>query len=149
MVPGIPPWHAYCIEGAMPKGMHILLADDETAFRFSASIALRGAGYRVSVARNGREAFSRIVKARDAGDPVRVLVTDQQMPEMTGLELISLLREEGIRIPIVVVSAYADPPGVPGSQHGDIRELIEKPIEPGALVACLKRVSVSGAGRPA
>ncbi len=68
----------------MCRGMHVLLADDEAAFRFSASVVLRGAGYRVTVARDGREAFTRIVEARTAGDPVQYPVTDQVMPEVTG-----------------------------------------------------------------
>jgi CheY-like chemotaxis protein len=122
--------------------MHILLADDEAGFRFSASVALRGAGYRVSVARDGREAFTRIVEARTVGDPVQILVTDQQMPEMTGMELVGLLRAWGIRIPVVVVTAYRGLSPAPGSCTGSISELIEKPIGPEELVACLKRVAV-------
>jgi two-component system alkaline phosphatase synthesis response regulator PhoP len=126
---------------AMNRRMHILLADDETAFRFSASVALRGAGYRVSVAKNGREAFSRIMKSHADGDPVQVLVTDQQMPEMTGTELASLLHDRGIRIPVVVVTAFHDRHAAPGFPPGAIDELIEKPIEPEDLVACLNRVT--------
>jgi len=121
--------------------MHILLADDEPGFRFSVSVALRGAGYRVTVAMDGREAFSRILEARAAGDPVRILVTDQQMPEITGMELVGLLRAWGIRIPVVVVTAYHDIPPVSGSSPGGIHELMEKPIAPEDLVACLKRVA--------
>jgi CheY-like chemotaxis protein len=121
--------------------MHILLADDESDFRFSASVALRGAGYRVTVARDGREAFTRIVEARATGDPVHILVTDQQMPGMTGTELVAVLCDMGINIPAVVVTAYRDLRPVPGSCPGRISELIEKPIEPEDLVACLKRVA--------
>jgi len=121
--------------------MHILLADDETGFRFSASIALRGAGYRVTVARDGREAFARIMQARATGDPVQILVTDQQMPGMTGTELVGLLRAWGIQIPVVVVTASRNLSPGPGSCPGSISELIEKPIEPQDLVACLKRVA--------
>lgn len=127
----------------MRQGMHILLADDEPGFRFSASVALRGAGYRVTVARDGREAFTRIVEARAAGDPVQVLVTDQVMPEVTGMELVGLLRDWGIRIPVVVVTAYHGLPPVPGSPPGSLNELIEKPIEPEDLVACMERVALA------
>lgn len=121
--------------------MHILLADDEPGFRFSASVALRGAGHRVTVARDGREAFTRIVEARTSADPVQIVVTDQQMPEMTGTELAGLLRAWGIRIPVVVVTAYHGLSPAPGSSPGSISEFINKPIEPEDLVACLKRVA--------
>lgn len=121
--------------------MHILLADDESGFRFSASVALKGAGYRVTVAKDGREAFARIVEARAAGDPVHILVTDQRMPGMTGMELVAALRNRGIEIPAVVVTAFHDPSSGPGTLPGSISELIEKPIEPEDLVACLKRVA--------
>lgn len=124
--------------------MHILIADDEADFRFSASAALRGAGYRVTVARDGREAFTRVVETRAAGDPVQILVTDQQMPEMTGTELVGLLRDWGIRIPVVLVTAYRGFPPVPGASSGNIRKLLEKPIEPEDLIACLKSVAAPG-----
>ena len=123
--------------------MHVLIADDEPAFLFSASVVLRGAGYRVTVARDGREAFARIVEARIAGDPVQILVTDQVMPEVTGTELIGLLRDWGIQIPVVVVTAYRGLPPVPGSSPGSLNVFIEKPIEPEDLVACMQRVSVA------
>ena len=123
--------------------MHVLLADDEPAFRFSASVVLRGAGYRVTVARDGREAFARIVEARTAGDPVQILVTDQVMPEVSGTELIGLLRDWGIQIPVVVVTGYRGLPPVPGSSPGSLNELIEKPIEPEDLIACMERVAVA------
>ena len=125
----------------MNRGMHILLADDESAFRFSASVALRKAGYRVSVARNGREAFSRIMEFQADGDPVHLLVTDHQMPEMTGTELVLLLRKRGNRIPVVVVTAHSDMYPLSVSPPGDISELLEKPIGPEELIACLNRVT--------
>jgi len=129
----------------MNRGMHVLIADDESDFRFSASVALRGAGYRVTAAADGREAFARILEARAARDPVEILVTDQQMPEMTGTELVGLLRDWGIRIPVVLVTAYQGFLPVPGASSGDIRILLEKPIEPEDLIACLKKVAAPGA----
>lgn len=125
----------------MNRGKHILLADDETGFRFSASVALRGAGYRVTVAKDGREAFDRIVEARAGGDPVHILVTDQQMPGMTGTELVAVLRDRGIAIPAVIVTAFHDQFHGAGPHPGSISELIEKPIGPEELVACLERVA--------
>jgi CheY-like chemotaxis protein len=125
----------------MDRGMHILLADDESGFRFSASVALRGAGYRVTVAKDGLEALARIVEALAVGDPVHILVTDQQMPGMTGTELVAVLCDRGIEIPSVVVTAYHDRPPGPNPRPESISELIEKPIEPEDLVACLKRVA--------
>lgn len=119
-----------------------MLADDEAGFRYSASVALRGAGYRVTVAADGREAFARIVEAQVEGDPVQILVTDQMMPKVTGAELVDLLRARGIRIPVVFITAYRDLPSGTCSHPGCICELVEKPIEPENLVACLKRVTL-------
>jgi CheY-like chemotaxis protein len=127
----------------MQQGMHVLIADDESDFLFSASIALRGAGYRVTVARSGREAFARILEARAKGDPVRVLVTDQQMPGMIGTELADCLRERGFEMPMVIVTAFRDVSMDAHVRPGSFNELMEKPIEPEALVSCLKRVAAA------
>ena len=124
----------------MVRSQHILFADDEGGFRFSASVALRAAGYRVTTARDGQEALELAVEARMSGNPVQILVTDQQMPGMTGTELVRALRDRGFRFPVVVITGWAGlSAGI--SLHGEgIREVVEKPIGPEDLVACVERI---------
>lgn len=81
---------------------HVLCADDDlVCLKLHASI-LRWAGYEAETAKDGKEAFDRIVAA-----PAHFacVISDHQMPEMTGLELARRLRVASITVPIIVASA--------------------------------------------
>jgi len=124
----------------MGSGKNILLADDESGFLFAASVALRVAGYRVTVARDGREALERLADAQATGVPVDLLVTDQQMPGMTGTELIAALHDRGLDVPVAIVTGCGESPSSPVFGNGGFRGFIEKPLLPGDLVAFLGRI---------
>ncbi len=84
----------------------VLIVDDEDLFRCSASEVLQTAcpHYTVLQAANGREALDQI----EAG-PVDVIITDIAMPVMDGLELLLILRNQGSRRPVIVVTAFGNP----------------------------------------
>ena len=72
------------MEGPPPK---VLVVDDQFTVRELQRSILEAAGYRVETARDGREALARVT-----GEPdVALVVTDVEMPEMDGIEL--LLRD--------------------------------------------------------
>ena len=124
----------------MGHSPHVLLAEDEGGFRFSASVALRAAGYRVTTARDGAEALERALDARARGNPVQILVTDQQMPGMTGTELVRALHDRGFWFPMVVVTGWARSSAELTLAGAGIREVVEKPVRPQDLVTCLERI---------
>jgi CheY-like chemotaxis protein len=92
--------------------LRLLVVDDEPALRTSLSIVLRELGYDVRSAENGFSALSEIRKA--APD---ILISDLNMPGMSGFELLSIVRRRYPAIPVVAMSgAFADsaiPDGVP------------------------------------
>lgn len=85
----------------------MLLVDDEADTRAMLEMWLSEQGFAVSVAANGIEALARTEE--QAPD---VIVTDQCMPRMTGLELCSALRGRAKtrHIPIILYSGHALPP---------------------------------------
>lgn len=85
-------------------GGFILVAEDDVDARAAIRDALEYAGYSVLEAQNGREALS-VVFAGSAVD-VRLIITDLNMPEMSGSELMRILASYTrlSRIPILVVT---------------------------------------------
>jgi len=69
----------------MPKT--ILIVDDSASMRQLVSFALKDAGYEVMDAVNGKDALGKL-----NGGKVDMVVTDLNMPEMDGIELIKQLR---------------------------------------------------------
>jgi two-component system chemotaxis sensor kinase CheA len=78
----------------------VLVVDDQFTVRELQRSILEAAGYDVKTARDGREALTSITS-----DPsVELVVTDVQMPEMDGIELLRAIRESS-SLPVVMVTA--------------------------------------------
>lgn len=112
----------------------ILLVDDEPDFLFSASVALRKAGYDVMEAGNGREALGRVLEARGASEPFSLIVTDIRMPLMSGLELVDELQRIGISVPVVAITGFGDKSLAADLEARGCVEYLEKPFKPEELV---------------
>jgi two-component system, OmpR family, alkaline phosphatase synthesis response regulator PhoP len=80
---------------------HIVMCDDELPILRAAEIKLTRAGFRVTCCNDGQEALEAI--ARERPD---MLLTDCQMPRLSGLELIERLRSqpETVDLPIMMLT---------------------------------------------
>jgi DNA-binding response OmpR family regulator len=65
-----------------------LVVDDEVHIRTSLSVLLRDAGYRVTIAEDGREVLSISSNANRCSEPIQLLLTDVRMPGLNGLQFI-------------------------------------------------------------
>jgi len=79
----------------------ILVVDDEPHSLFGICQILTEEGYRVITAQTGREALDRL-----KSDPVDMIVTDERMPDLSGMELLSEVKLTDPNIPIIVITAY-------------------------------------------
>jgi len=81
-----------------------LVVDDSMLIRYTVCRFLEERGFTVESATNGAEAVQMLNRLRPA-----LVVTDMQMPQMTGSELITVLKSkpETERIPIIIVAARA------------------------------------------
>lgn len=79
----------------------VLLLDDDAAFRGLVRPALEARGLTVLEARKGRDALHLLA----TGDP-SVLIVDGLLPDTTGLRWIEKIRQQGVTLPIVFVSAF-------------------------------------------
>jgi CheY-like chemotaxis protein len=99
---------------AAPPGgrgsLTILAVDDDALVLMSTSAMIEDLGYSVLEATSGRQALTIM---RD-GASVDLVITDQQMPDMTGVELAVMLKQEWPNLPVVLATGYNDlPPGSP------------------------------------
>jgi DNA-binding response OmpR family regulator len=78
----------------------VLIVDDDSAIRSMLALALEDEGYDVATAKNGLEALQQLLTR-----PFSLVLLDLQMPVMDGLTLAQQLREQGVRVPIVLMSA--------------------------------------------
>lgn len=83
----------------MGQRSKILVVDDDGDARECVRAALAHAGFAVDTARDGLEALTRL-----AATPADLVLTDYQMPGMSGLDLICGLRARGHATPVVLLT---------------------------------------------
>lgn len=112
----------------------ILVVDDEREILFSLRGLLRR-DFEVFTAESGAEAL-RILQEH----PIHVILTDQRMPEMTGVELLSRARGDYPQAVRIVFTGYADIKSVVDAiNKGQIYRYLTKPWDPDELIAVLRR----------
>ncbi len=117
----------------------ILVVDDHARARESMAEILRHAGYDVQCCASAREALQAV--AKQAFD---VILTDLQMPGMTGLELIAELQKRKHNAQVVMVTAYASvATAVEAMRHGAF-DYIEKPFDIDQLEQLVARAIKQG-----
>jgi CheY-like chemotaxis protein len=113
----------------------VLVADDDEDTRALVSATLGDEGYDVVTASTGREA-SRILENLSmiawSLDVIDLVLADVRMPEMTGEELVALLRKARWPVPVVLMTAYADDAMREHARAFDV-VLLEKPLSPRRL----------------
>ena len=93
------------VTGAGPP--RVLLVEDDVDMRELLAASLRDTGYDVEEAIDGRDGLAAILR-----EPPALLITDCNMPNMSGNELVEILAlDERLRlIPAIVMSALKQPP---------------------------------------
>jgi DNA-binding response OmpR family regulator len=79
--------------------LHILVVDDERAALRLITTALAGSGYRVDAAENGDVAWKALQSKR-----YDLLITDNSMPIVTGVELVKKVRGARIALPVIMAT---------------------------------------------
>lgn len=109
----------------------VLIADDEIHIIHVVSIKLRNNGYEVISAENGADAFA--LACEENPD---IIVTDFQMPGMTGLELVRQLRQNEATkdTPVIMLTARDFAVEEGEKEQLQISELLSKPFSPKELL---------------
>jgi FixJ family two-component response regulator len=105
--------------------VRILIVDDETNVRLNYRITLETEGYEIFEAGSAALALEELVEGSFA-----VAILDLRMPEMDGLELLAKMREVGITVPAIIVTAYSDVPNAVKAMKLGAIDFLQKPLRP-------------------
>lgn len=115
-------------ESLKPKTV-MVVDDDESVLSFL-SFSLKGEGFTVLEARNAEGAL-RLLNSKDPD----LILLDIMLPQMDGFTMCKALRENDrfSNVPILFITAYADPSSLQKTADAGAQGLIEKPIMFGEL----------------
>ena len=108
--------------------MKFLVVDDFSTMRRIVVNSLQRIGFGDTVeAGDGQEALARF------DDSVKFVITDWNMPNMTGTELARALRERGEQVPILMVTARSVREDIIEAMEAGVNNYIVKPFTPQIL----------------
>lgn len=123
----------------MLEKKHIFLVEDELHLRLTLTLILRKAGFQVTAAEDGNKALKQLQELQNKPGKVDLLVTDIQMPGLTGIEIIDGIRKMNLDIPCLVITGYGNKDTVIELMRKGCSEYLDKPFEPEEF---LKRVNI-------
>ncbi len=115
----------------------ILIVDDEKSILFSTGELLSGCGYEVSTFLNPKAALAAFIKEPDRWE---LMVTDMNMPQMTGDELALEVMAVRPGFPVILCTGYSDRISEERARALGIRRFIQKPLVGGDLTHQIRRV---------
>jgi DNA-binding NtrC family response regulator len=113
----------------------ILVVDDEDIIRESLSYILRKEKYEVEEAANGRIAFEMLKESS-----YDLMITDLEMPEMKGIELLDELKKVNLQTNTIVITAYGSMETAIAALRSGASDYILKPVEFDELLIKVKKL---------
>ncbi|MBA7604266.1 Response regulator MprA [subsurface metagenome] len=119
-------------KGGMMK--KVLIVDDDPNIRLIFKETLKMDGYNVVTASTGIKALELMLE-----DNFNLLILDIKMPDIHGLEVLSLIRESGNNIPIIICTAFEGMKDDFVIKSSNIFEYLVKPVDLKILSALVKK----------
>ena len=113
----------------------ILVVDDEDIIRESLSFILKKEGYAVEEAENGKAAYNKLLE-----QPFELVITDIEMPQMKGTQLIEEIKKLNIQTSIIVITAFGSLDTAITALRNGAADYILKPVEFDELLIKVKRL---------
>jgi DNA-binding response OmpR family regulator len=136
-----------CLASAMGSRIQnparILIVDDDPALRELHSIILKSQNYAVATAPHGAEGLRLL-----ATGSYDLILTDRNMPQVDGVELIRRVRATGNRIPVVMVSGSLADSSLPDDVAPEVAAALPKPALSEQILAAVAFALRNSPGNP-
>jgi len=122
------------MNSAEPSGTEILIVDDDAEIRSVLRDLLKGHGFSVAEAADGRAALDFLTD----GHRPSLVIMDLEMPVMTGLELLEIMKnyERLSSLPVMILSGSAKAP-IPVAEP--VVRYFQKPLRADLLITAVKQ----------
>ena len=120
----------------MNSPLRILVVDDDTDIRQICACVLTGSGYQVDTAADGAAGWKAMYASSYESYGYDLLITDYNMPKLSGVGLIQKVRSARLALPVILASGE-----VPGNtEELRLAALLRKPYSAGQLLDTVIRV---------
>jgi two-component system response regulator FixJ len=116
--------------------VHVI--DDDDAVRESFALLLESDGFQTRSFASGRDFLAALVKENLAETAFGCVLSDIRMPDLSGLELLAELKKLDVKLPIVLITAYADVALAVQAMKMGAADFIEKPCDEEELISSVR-----------
>jgi two-component system, OmpR family, response regulator len=121
--------------------MHLLLIEDDAEAAKYLAKGLRESGYTVDIAANGRDGLFQATE-----ETYELIIADRQLPHIDGLTIVQMLRKQGNKVPVLILSALGSVDDrIEGLRAGG-DDYLTKPFAFGELLARIEALLRRGQG---
>jgi len=121
--------------------MHLLLIEDDAEAAKYLAKGLRESGYTVDIAANGRDGLFQATE-----EQYELIIADRQLPHIDGLTIVQMLRKQGSKVPVLILSALGSVDDrIEGLRAGG-DDYLTKPFAFGELLARIEALLRRGQG---
>ncbi len=115
----------------------IMIVDDSATLRQVVSIALKGAGYDVLEASDGKDALARL-----SGQKVHLVISDVNMPNMDGLTFVTEMKKLPAYkfTPVIMLTTEAGADKKAQGQAAGAKAWVVKPFQPAQMLAAVSKL---------
>jgi DNA-binding response OmpR family regulator len=113
----------------------VLVVDDDAIILSFYSLTLARAGYKIDTAADGEQGWGAL-----CATDYDLLLTDNDMPGLTGVELVARLRRAGMTLPVIIASGSTGLPEDDDGKRLGLSAVLHKPLTSDELVGAVRQV---------
>jgi two-component system chemotaxis response regulator CheY len=116
---------------------NIMIIDDSASLRQVVAISLRGAGYEIQEAADGRDALDKL-----KGQKVNLMICDLNMPNLDGIGFVKEVKKMPLYryTPIIILTTEHDENIVKAGQEAGVKAWVLKPFQPPQMLAAIAKL---------
>lgn len=118
----------------MNASQRILWADDEIDLLKPHLLFLRNRGYEIVTANNGRDAIELV-----SAEPFDLIILDENMPGLTGLETLALIKQRHPELPVIMITKSEEENIMDQAVGSKIADYLIKPVNPNQILIAIKK----------
>lgn len=124
----------------MELSLNVLIVEDDSAMAQMCAKLIRRRGHSAVIAESGTAALALI----NAGSEVDAVLSDVEMPEMSGIELLAALRQFHSEIPVILMTGYSNLVSSADALALGASDYLAKPFNAETLIRSLERCFPNG-----
>ncbi len=118
----------------------ILIADDDAALLHTMAFTLKRKSIDVDTAEDGKSAYKKIIDRYQNNKFYDLIITDMRMPGLSGIELISKVREAGINTPVLAITGFGNMNMEVDLMRAGCKDYLDKPFSVNEFIDCISKI---------